>query len=165
MKLEIITQEQRKAHIQTQFVLITTLASLQSEKDRRYLDYWLDWEPIFYQIQLPVWILTEDTHSHIKAFYENYPTSLHVGCCRNLSTFQTLQCIRSKSVFGKTCNVVDPIICLFYQDQMIYKAVRTNEKTIGEAYLQGLDIQYKKFVINFRKKLTDQKEFVSIRKR
>ena len=35
----------------------------EEEKGKQYLDYWLDWEELFTQIHLPIWILTQDESS------------------------------------------------------------------------------------------------------
>ena len=94
-----------------------------------------------------------------RIFLDTYATSLQVGKCTNEDLFNQLGCIRQKFVFGKTYTILDPAIYLFYQDTLVYKSIRTHNKAIGEAYLKGLDIQYKKFVENFRKKLTSKKEF------
>ena len=62
-----------------------------------------------------------------------------------------------KFVFGKSYTILDPAIYLFYQNQIVFKSIRTHKKAIGEAYLKGLDIQYKNFIENFRKKIDIQK--------
>lgn len=165
MKLEILTENKTMGVLDTRFVLVTTLESLKNEKGQQYLDFWLSWENYFHKIQLPVWILTKDTPKESAWFHQVYSTQLHIGCCQGTQNFSKLGCLKNKSVFGKSYPIIDPAIFLFHRNQIVYKAYRTNNKSIGEAYLKGFDVQYKKFVINFRKKLTDQREFDSIRKR
>lgn len=165
MKIEIISSENKKMEIPTDFTLLTIVEHLETEKGKQYLDYWLDWEELFTQIHLPIWILTQDESTTIQNFLNTYATSLQVGKSTNKDLFDQLGCIRQKFVFGKTYTILDPAIYLFYQDTLVYKSIRPHNKAIGEAYLKGLDIQYKNFVENFRKKLTSKKEFVSIRKR
>lgn len=165
MKLEIISSENEKICISTDFTLLTITEHLQTEKGKQYLDYWLDLENLFTTIHLPIWILTKDDIHIIKDFLDTYPTALHIGQVVDDTLFKNLDCVRQKFVFGKSYTILDPAIYLFYQNKIVFKSIRTHKKAIGEAYLKGLDIQYKNFIENFRKKLTSKKEFVSIRKR
>lgn len=161
MKIEIIQHYQNSAWLNLDFVLVTTLDSLKKEKGRQYLDQWLYWEPYFSQINVPVWILSEDSPAELYQLQEALITKLHFSHASK-ETLETLRSIQSKSVFGKDYLIVKPQILLFYQKKVVYKASRTNQKTIGEAYLKALDIRYKIFKTNFRNKLTSKKEFASI---
>lgn len=145
----------------SELFIITTLDSLSSQKGKSYFDLWLKWEDLFSQIHIPIYIFT------LKSENNKYiPSSKHIQvrlCSRKV--FESLGVYRTKTVFTKIYEIMDPAIFLYEGKQLIQKEFRSNDHTIGEVYLRALDARYKKYVDNFRKKLTDKKEFASIKRR
>ena len=142
-------------------IVITTLDSISSQKGKNYFDLWLKWEDRFSQIHVPVYILSLKSKE-----IEYVPTPKHIQirfCPRKV--FEYLNVYRTKTVFKKVYEVMDPAIFLLEGNQTIKKEFRTNDHSIGEVYLKALDIKKKKYVDNLRKKLTDKKEFASIKRR
>ena len=99
----------------SELFIITTLDSLSSQKGKSYFDLWLKWEDLFSQIHVPIYIFT------LKSENNKYiPSSKHIQvrlCSRKV--FESLGVYRTKTVFTKIYEIMDPAIFLYEGKQLI----------------------------------------------
>lgn len=129
------------------FYVLAAMDSLYSSKCVIPHDILLRWQEMFWQIQVPIVLLSNDPSYRIHQSYIDYVY------CTDGSFYREFNLIRTKQVFGKTRTVIQAGLFVFDRGEAIKQMGRINEKSVAETYLFVLKIWYGKQVKKVKKKI------------
>ena len=121
-------------------LLVVTLDHMKYDKSKNYNDLFLLWENHFKKYNIPIWIISPD--------YTFEDTYIHYA--KNINLFQSVNCLKTKSVFGKNYNIVSTKLILLSHGKIIFEQKRINNKSIKTLYIKAIEEKYKIFIKNLK---------------
>ena len=109
--------------------VLVALDSLFMAKTMASHDALLRWQDSFWQIQMPIVLVSTDPNYRVSRSY------IHYLYCIDRSFYKEYHRYQTKMVFGKKVEILQPGLFVVARGKVIKTMNRVNEKSIAEVYL------------------------------
>lgn len=149
--MTLIDSGHRPVQIPYDRYILVALDSLFLAKTMKAHDTVLRWQEWFWQIQMPVVILSNDPS------YTVHHSYIHYIYCVDQSFYREYHLLQNKKVFGKERKVITASVFVFVNGKVVKKLARVNDHSIAEIYLFVLKMWVQNQVKKVKKKIDKER--------